>query len=113
MATQPETISNLAETLSQKPDFCLEIGLVFTERVRFELTEACTSSDFKSDAFDHSATFPNVSSLSYHDRDDFRSIFPHNRARTQIKVPILRTLDLFRYYYLLLLSYINSAGRQK
>jgi hypothetical protein len=35
-----------------------------TERVRFELTEACTSSDFKSDAFDHSATFPNVGNLS-------------------------------------------------
>ena len=34
-----------------------------TERVRFELTEAFTSSDFKSDAFDHSATFPNASTL--------------------------------------------------
>ena len=35
-----------------------------TERVRFELTEAFASSDFKSDAIDHSATFPNVSILS-------------------------------------------------
>ena len=40
-----------------------------TERVRFELTETCASSDFKSDAIDHSATFPNIGSLSYHDRE--------------------------------------------
>ena len=28
--------------------------------MRFELTDSCESSDFKSDAIDHSATFPNV-----------------------------------------------------
>lgn len=31
---------------------------IATERVGFEPTEPCGSSDFKSDAFDHSATSP-------------------------------------------------------
>jgi hypothetical protein len=30
------------------------------ERVRFELTEPFSSSDFKSDAIDHSAIFPKI-----------------------------------------------------
>jgi hypothetical protein len=35
-------------------------GLVLAEEVRFELTEPCGSSVFKTDAIDHSATLPSI-----------------------------------------------------
>ena len=45
--------------VANTPYFCLiSLNFKLMERGRFELPEAFTSSDFKSDAFDHSATSP-------------------------------------------------------